>query len=156
MRASGGSTSAVNSSAELLAAEVDPPDARIDAAADGAASWAAGQPASHLELGKKVWSVVLGDPAVFPPGMPPGTSAAVRYEYRVPGVLRTVEGRTVYRLVLQHQPKAHPESVEIRLALPEGARSIEAKGWKKADGGRSLVWEKVLDEDLVLEVSWQS
>jgi hypothetical protein len=147
----------VPGSAELLAAEVDPSDARIDGAADGAASWASGTPATHQELGKKVWSVVLGDPAVFPPGLSPGTSAAVRYEYRVPGVLRTVDGRTVYRLVLQHQPKAHPESVEIRLSLPEGARtihSIPAKGWKRAEG--SLVWEKVLDEDVVLEVSWQS
>jgi hypothetical protein len=144
----------VPGSAELIGAEVDPPDARIDSAADGAATWASGRPAEHLELGKKVWSVVLGDPAAFPPGMPPATSAAVRFEYRVPGVIRTVEDRTVYRLVLQHQPKAHPEAVEIRLSLPDGASSIEAKGWKRDNG--SLVWERVLQEDLVLEVSWRS
>jgi hypothetical protein len=145
----------VPGSAELFTADVDPPDARIDAAADGAASWATQRPATHMELGKKVWSVVLGDPAAFPPGMPPGTSAAVRYQYRVPDVINTVEDRTVYRLVLQHQPKAHPETVEIRFALPDGARSITAKGWKKAEGN-VLVWDRVLDEDLVLEVSWQS
>jgi hypothetical protein len=102
-----------------------------------------------------VWSVVLGDLTADPPGMPPATSAAVRYEYRVPNVIRTDGDRTVYRLVLQHQPKPHPETVEIRLSLPDGARSIKAKGWKKAEGG-VLVWGKVLDEDLTLEVSWRN
>ena len=76
--------------------------------------------------------------------------------YDVPGVIRTVDGRSVYRLVLQHQPKAHPEEVRIRFTLPDGAAKVLAPGWEKANGGRELLWERTLNEDFVLEVSWQS
>jgi len=57
--------------------------------------------------------------------------------------------------VLQHQPKAHPETVRIRFVLPSGAHDIDAPGWKKFEGGRALLWERTLTEDMDLEVSWQ-
>ena len=145
----------VPSRATLEAASVDPPDDRIDAAAEGAAAWTGGRPAEHLELGKKVWSVTLGDPRATPPGMLPGTTTALHLDYRVPGVVRTKQGRSVYRLVLQRQPKAHPEVVQVNLELPSGARGIRAPGWRRTEGGRTIVWEQELEKDVVLEVSWR-
>ena len=142
--------------AQLLEAEVTPEGNRIDAAADGIAAWTGDTPAEHLELGKKVWSVILGDGTIFPPGMPPGQTSSVRYRYRVPGAIKFTKTRSVYRLFLQHQPKGHPETTTVRITLPESARNVVAPGWKKTEGGRVLVWERTLVEDVQLEVSWQS
>lgn len=142
--------------ARLLEAEVSPEGNKIDGAAEGIAAWTGDTPAEHLELGKKVWSVVLGDPGVFPPGMPPGQTSSVRYRYEVPGAVSFSKDESVYRLVLQHQPKGHPETTTVRLTLPSSARDVVAPGWEKAQGGKVLVWERTLDEDVVLEVSWQS
>lgn len=141
--------------AELLSADVKPPGGRIDAAAEGAAAWLGEEPPQHFELGKKVWSAVLGDPANSPPGMSPATTSSFKLTYRVPGVIETSGDRSVYRLVLQHQPKAHPETVEIHLRLPGSATDVKARGWKRSDEA-TLVFERVLDEDLILEVSWRS
>lgn len=142
--------------ARLVEAEVIPADYRIDGAAEGIADWVGDTPAEHLELGKKVWSVVLGDPTILPPGMPPQTTASVRYRYEVPGAISVGPDRSVYRLVLQHQPKARPETMRVRFELPQGARKVAAPGWRKSEGGRALTWEKTLTEDVVLEVSWQT
>ncbi len=81
----------------------------------------------------------------------------MRYEYRVPEVVWTRAGRSGYRLVLQHQPKARPGTMELRFELPEGARDVVAKGFDRRDEGPAgvLVWEGPLDEDMVLEVSWR-
>jgi hypothetical protein len=103
------------------------------------------QPPEHLERGKKVWSGTLA--------IPPGEDGSLTFDYRVPGVVRTVEGRRVYHLVVQHQPKVQPETLVVRLTLPEGATEIRAKGWKR-DGDR-LLWDKPLTQDLDLEVSWR-
>jgi hypothetical protein len=103
------------------------------------------QPPEHLERGKKVWSGTLA--------IPPGEDGSLKFDYRVPGVVRTVDGRRVYHLVVQHQPKVQPETLVVRLELPEGASGVHAKGWKR-DGDR-LVWDKPLTEDLDLEVSWR-
>ena len=142
--------------ARLLEAAVTPEGYMIDGAAEGIADWVGDSPAEHLELGKKVWSVVLGDPGVFPPGMPPGKTASVSYRYEVPGAISSREDRSVYRLVLQHQPKGHPETTRVRFELPDGARKVVASGWSKSEEGRVLTWEKTLIEDVVLEVSWQT
>ena len=127
-------------------------------AAEGTAAWAGDQPAEHVELGKKVWSVALGDPTITPPGIPAGRSASVRYDYDVPGAIRLGKKRAVYRLVLQHQPKARPESVSIRFELPSRARRIDAPGFEIVErgGAREAVWEGSLKEDMILEVSWES
>ena len=126
---------------------------RIDLAADGIAAWSDDRPAEHLELGKKVWSVILGDAGIDPPGMPPDTTYGVTYDYDVPGAITTRGGRTVYRLVLQHQPKAHAEQFEFTFTLPDGARSVRARGMKRR--GRSVVWKRTLTTDRILEVSWR-
>jgi hypothetical protein len=102
-------------------------------------------PAEHLEKGKKVWSATFE--------IPPGQEAAMTLDYRVPGVIRSVDSRKVYRLIVQHQPKVHPEQLSVTLTLPEGARRIEAQGWKRK--GNVLEWTKPLKTDLDLEVSWQ-
>ena len=77
----------------------------------------------------------------------------MRLDYRVPGVVRSREGRRVYRLIVQRQPRVRPEQLTITLTLPEGARRVSAKGWKRKDG--VLTWDKPLKSDLDLEVSWQ-
>lgn len=140
--------------AELLSADVKPDGHRIDAAAESAAAWLGDEPPQHFELGKKVWSAVLGDPSNSPPGMSPATTASFKLRYRVPGVIDTSGPRSVYRLVLQHQPKAHPETVEIHLRLPGSATDVEAKGWTRSDEA-TLVFEGALNDDMTLEVSWR-
>lgn len=112
----------------------------------GPAVWAGGRVAEHEELGKKVWTATLQ--------IPPGGSGGLRYDYLVPGVVRRVGERSVYRLVLQHQPKIRPERMTVEIDVPDGATSIRATGLRRARG--ALVWEGTLDEDRVLEVSWQS
>ena len=137
----------VQSDAELLSASVEGTTdevIRIDAP-PGIASWSGDTPATHEELGKMVWSGTLQ--------IPPGEEGTLAFDYRVPGVVRKVDGRFVYRLHLQHQPKVLPESYRIALTLPEGARGVKAKGFSRADG--VLIWEQDVKEDQVLEVSWQ-
>lgn len=102
-------------------------------------------PTEHVEKGKKVWSTTFK--------IPPGQEAAMRLDYRVPGVVRSREGRRVYRLIVQRQPKVRPEQLDVTLTLPEGARRVHAPGWKRK--GDVLRWDKPLKQDLELEVSWQ-
>jgi hypothetical protein len=102
-------------------------------------------PTEHVEKGKKVWSATFD--------VPPGEEAAMRVDYRVPGVVRSRDGRRVYRLIVQHQPKVRPEQLRITLTLPAGAGRVDAPGWKRK--GDVLEWAKPLTQDLDLEVSWQ-
>ncbi|HEY7875549.1 MAG TPA: DUF4012 domain-containing protein [Actinomycetota bacterium] len=110
------------------------------------AEWSGDRPPEHSELGKKVWPVTLDIPA--------GMEASATFDYVVPGVVRTAGGRSTYRLVVQHQPKLRPETLELRITLPDGAEGVRAPGFKR-DGG-ALVWDKPLTTDLSLEVSWRS
>ncbi|MFN2586737.1 MAG: DUF4012 domain-containing protein [Actinomycetota bacterium] len=102
-------------------------------------------PTEHFEKGKKVWSATFE--------IPPGQEAAMRLDYRVPGVVRSVKGRKVYRLIVQRQPKVRPEELSVTLTLPDGAQRVRAPGWKRM--GNVLTWTKPLKADLDLEVSWQ-
>jgi Protein of unknown function (DUF4012) len=110
------------------------------------AIWSGDRPPEHSELGKKVWPVTIDIPA--------GAEGSVGFDYVVPGVVRSAGGRSSYRLVVQHQPKLRPETLDLRITLPDGAQGIRAPGF--ARDGASLVWEKPLTTDLSLEVSWQS
>ena len=129
---------------ELASASVDPPEARVDTPPP--AAWPAGVPPAHLERGKKAWPVTME--------ADPGETATALFEYRVPGIVRTVKGRKVYRLVVQHQPKVHPEWMDVVVSLPEGASDVRLKGWKK-NGDGQIVWSGQLMEDMTLEVSWR-
>lgn len=128
--------------AELVSAEVKGAD-RLDSPAP--AVWPGGQPATHQEKGKKVWSATLQ--------IPPGETGSFLVEYLVPEVVRTRDGRATYRLHIQRQPKVRPETLLVRLRLPEGAADVKAKGWKN-DGG-VLTREQPLTRDVTLEVSWR-
>lgn len=110
------------------------------------AAWFDGGPPEESEAGKKVWSATLV--------VPPGEDASIGYDYSVPDVIRTVGERSVYRLVIQHQPKVNLESMTIRLTLPGGATAIRAPGWTRE--GDVLVWTKKLREDTEVEVSWRN
>jgi hypothetical protein len=120
---------------------------RLDTAPEGdLARWpSATQPAEHSERGKRVWSGTLQ--------IHPQEEGALTFDYRVPGVVHEAGGRNVYRLQVQHQPKVRPELLSLHLTLPDGARKVKAKGWRRQNG--TLVWEHPLTEDMVLEVSWQ-
>lgn len=109
------------------------------------AAWTGRQPPQHFERGKTVWSTTLE--------IPPEEEGAVRFDYSVPDVVRTANGRNHYRLVVQHQPKVRPETMRVELELPDGASSVDAPGWT-VDGNR-LTWERPLAKDKVLEVSWR-
>jgi hypothetical protein len=127
--------------AELLSSRVS--GERLDTPLP--AAWAGDGPAEHIESGKRVWSATLAIPA--------GKEGAIGFDYRVPGVVRRSGGRNVYRLVVQSQRKVNPESLKIRLSLPEGATDVSARGWKR--DGDSLVWQRMLTHDVTLEVSWR-
>ena len=136
----------VKGDAELISAVVGGTEGvtRIDAP-PGIASWSGDTPATHEELGKKVWSGTLQ--------IPPGEEGTLSFDYRVPGVVRRIDGRSVYRLHLQHQPKVQPETFVIRIELPQDAQGIKAKGFHRE--GDTLIWEQEVKEDQILEVSWQ-
>lgn len=118
---------------------------RVALGGSAAATWPGPLPPQHLEKGKKVWSVALE--------IPPGETQSFTYDYRVPGVVRTVEGRRVYRLVVQHQPKVNPERLVIRIRVPEGATEVRARGFRRS--GDVLVLDRIVKVDFDLEVSWQ-
>jgi len=109
------------------------------------AVWTGG-PAVHLEAGKKVWSATVE--------IPPRADGAFTIGYRVPSAVRREGGRKVYRLVVQHQPKVQTEQLVLQIALPDGAHDIRAPGFVRT--GTTLVWDRPLTQDLVLEVSWRS
>lgn len=128
--------------ARLLRASVTGTRVTLDS---GAAAWTGDLPSKRFELGKQVWPIALE--------ILPGETQSVAYEYRVPGVVRTDGERRVYRLVVQHQPKVRPERLVVRLHLPEGARDVRARYWKRR--GDVLVLERIQTRDLDLEVSWR-
>ena len=127
--------------AERLGAEVD--GRRIDT--PDPAEWTDGEPPEHEEEGKKVWSATVE--------IPPEEEASVRFDYRVPDVVHEDDGRSSYRLVVQHQPRVRPEMLEIHLALPDDADAIAAPEWER--DGETLTWSEPLRRDMVLKVSWE-
>ena len=133
----------VQGDAELLSAKVVTGE-RVDTPAP--AVWPdAATPATHSEKGKKVWSGTLS--------IPPLEEGALRFDYRVPGVVKVDDGQSSYRLHVQHQPKVQPESLVVKVTIPDGAKAIQAPGWKK--NGDVLIWDRPLEEDMVLEISWR-
>jgi hypothetical protein len=72
----------------------------------------------------------------------------------VPNAVRDEQGRRVYRLTVQRQPRVRVEQLKVTLSLPVGAKDVKAKGWRQE--GDRLVWDRPLKEDIVLEVSWQA
>jgi Protein of unknown function (DUF4012) len=111
----------------------------------GPAAWSAGSPPEHRESGKKVWSATLD--------IPPGAAGEIRFDYRVARAVAREGGRSVYRLMMQRQPKVHPDLASVVLRLPPGARAVTAPGWDRK--GRVLTWDRELTRDVVLEVSWR-
>ena len=118
---------------------------RLDDAAAGLAAWVDDRPAVHSELGKKVWSAVLE--------IGPQDVGAFKLSYRVPDVVSSENGRKVYRLIVQRQPKIHPQVVTIELRLPDGVTDVKASGWDRE--GSMLVRKVRLVADESLEVSWR-
>ncbi|CAN5700194.1 hypothetical protein BH18ACT15_BH18ACT15_03380 [soil metagenome] len=110
------------------------------------AVWNGDSPPEHYERGKKVWSATLD--------IPPGESGSVTFDYRVPGVVTREEGRKTYRLVLQHQPKLHPQTQVVRIRLPAGAGGVRAKGFERKEN--VLTFKDKLERDTGLEVSWRA
>jgi hypothetical protein len=131
----------VPGNAELTGWEVE--GTRVDTPPP--AVWTGGRPPEHEEKGKKVWSATLE--------IPPEDQGAVTFDYTVPDVVKTRDGRHTYTIVVQHQPKVRPEMLDITLSLPDDAENIVAPGWER--DGDDLVWSKPLERDMELEVSWR-
>ena len=111
------------------------------------ARWIAGLPPEHTEVGKKVWPATLQ--------IPPLQSASFEVRYRTPNVVRSVKGRNVYRLVIQHQPKVRPDEFRVLITLPAGAGSVRTKsGLPFKREGDTMVWDHPVNRDIQLEVSW--
>lgn len=118
---------------------------RVDTPAP--ARWSApGTPARHSESDKTVWSATLH--------IPVDHHGSFRARYVVPGAVRTQGGLSIYRLVVQHQPKVAPERLLIRLHVPRGASGIRAPGFERVDD--MLVFDHPLTKDIALEVAWRS
>lgn len=109
------------------------------------AIWSGGLPPEHMEKGKKVWSATLG--------IPPGKDASATFDYSVPGAVHTSGSRSVYKLVLQHQPKLRTETRSVTITLPSGASGVAAPGFKRS--GDTLTWEKPMKYDTELTVAWR-
>lgn len=128
--------------ASLLRSRIE--GARL-ASPDNLAGGRGDRPAQHFEKGKKVWTATVQ--------IPPQRRGSVHYDYRVPGVVRTIGRRRVYRLTIQHQPKTRPEMLRLRIRLPARATHVQAEGWSRH--GRELLWHRPLAKDLALRVSWK-
>jgi hypothetical protein len=131
-------------SAQFLTADVD--GNRVALGQSDVATWLGDRPPEYLEVGKKAWPVALE--------IPIGETQSFRYDYRVVDVVRTEGSRRVYRLVVQHQPKVNPETLVIRIKVPDTATNVKARGFERR--GDMLVYETVVRTDFELEVSWQT
>jgi hypothetical protein len=109
------------------------------------ATWSPGPP-EHRERGKKVWSATMQIPAQ--------KEGSLAFTYRVPAAVRRRGDRSVYRLVLQHQPTVRAQDMTVRLQLPAGATGVKAPGFIQKSAG-VWVWHHQLDRDTVLAVSWK-
>ena len=85
--------------------------------------------------------------------IPIGETHSFRYDYEVPDVVRSEGSRRVYRLVVQHQPKVNPETLVIRIQVPDSATDVKARGFERR--GDVLVYKTVVKTDFEVEVSWQ-
>jgi len=110
------------------------------------ATWTNGIPPEHFEEGKKVWSGTLQ--------IPPRENGSLRIDHRTPQAVFRRDGRNVYRLIVQRQPRVNPQHLLIQLNLPPDASGIKAPGFKK--DGQTLTLDRQLRSDTILEVSWQS
>ena len=139
--------------AELISADAGrlcPPlqracNGRIDAPPT-LATWTNGVPPEHFEMGKKVWSGTLQ--------IPPRETGSLRIDHRTPQAVFRRDGRNVYRLIVQRQPRVNPQHLLIQLNLPPDASGIKARGFKK--DGQTLTLDRQLRSDKILEVSWRS
>ena len=112
------------------------------------AVWTGGMPPEHVENGRKAWSGTLE--------IPPGKDGSLSFRYRVPGALykKAEDLRSGYRLLVQAQPKIHPDELRVRVHLPDGASDVDPGAFEL--DGDTLIFEGVLKEDLVLEATWRS
>lgn len=130
-------------SAELVDAEVS--GDRVSLLGSDVATWPTDRPPEYLEVGKKAWPVALE--------IPVGETQSFHYDYQVPDVVRSEGSRRVYRLVVQHQPKVNPETLVIRVQVPDSATDVKARGFERR--GEVLVYRTVVTADFEVEVSWQ-
>jgi len=110
------------------------------------ATWTNGVPPEHFEKGRKVWSGTLQ--------IPPRETGSLRIDHRTPQAVFRRDGRNVYRLIVQRQPRVNPQHLLIQLNLPPDSSDIKARGFKK--DGQTLTLDRQLRSDTILEVSWRS
>ena len=84
--------------------------------------------------------------------IPGGQTENVTFTYSVPNVVRMTPSGKVYRLIVQHQPMAHPVALTVTVTLPKGATVRSAPGWTVK--GRVATFHASLTRDLVREIQF--
>jgi hypothetical protein len=107
----------------------------------GGAEPAKGPPA-HPEGGAMVFVRTIRVPA--------GKARAVRFEYSVPGAIRSTEEGSVYELTVQRQPSINPARLTVRVTLPPGTAVRSAPGW--IVDGNVVALDVTLTRDLVTRI----
>jgi hypothetical protein len=85
-------------------------------------------------------------------GVAPDRARSVRFDYSVPAVVRSIDGRKVYRLTIQHQPLLNSAELTVNVRLPDGSTIRSAPGWT-VDGNEATL-NLVLTRDLVTEITF--
>jgi hypothetical protein len=99
---------------------------------------------SHVEGRTRVFMAAIS--------VRPDRARAVRFDYSVPGVIRSNDGRKVYRLTVQHQPLLNPAELTVNVRLPDDAVVLSAPGWTV--NGNEATLKVVLTRDLVTEITF--
>jgi hypothetical protein len=100
-----------------------------------------GAPA-HEEGGAKVFLRTIGVPA--------GKTGVVRFDYAVPGAVRSADQGRTYRLTLQKQPTVTPARLTVRVTFPSGTKVRSAPGWTVM--GNVATLDLTLTRDRVTEI----
>jgi hypothetical protein len=80
-----------------------------------------------------------------------GHPASIRYQYRVPGVVKTTAEGKVYTLTVQHQPMINAQRLVVHVHLPKGSDIVSLdKGW--AASGDTITYTGVVTRDFTTSI----
>jgi hypothetical protein len=86
----------------------------------------------------------------------PGHPGTLRFQYTIPHVIHNLPGGgKEYRLVVQHQPLAHPLDLTVHLVLPKGSSVTGTdRAWKTGSG--EVTFHAPVTRDFATTVTYQS
>jgi hypothetical protein len=85
----------------------------------------------------------------------PGHPGTLRFQYTIPHVIHNLPGgQKEYRLVVQHQPLAHPLDLTVHLVLPKGSNVTGTdRAWKAGSG--EATFHAPVTRDFATTVTYQ-